>query len=115
MAARKMLIDGEEGKNTQSNAEDSTHYDFDLFVVGAGSGGVRAARFSAKYGAKVCFSKEPTFCSSSNFDGFVSTCVPSQFAPSMLQFELPDSILSQCNSNSDKYCYWVIVVAVMII
>lgn len=28
-------------------------YDFDLFVIGAGSGGVRAARFSADYGAKV--------------------------------------------------------------
>ncbi|WP_339511866.1 glutathione-disulfide reductase [Pseudomonas sp. RL_15y_Pfl2_60] len=28
-------------------------YDFDLFVIGAGSGGVRAARFSAGYGAKV--------------------------------------------------------------
>lgn len=28
-------------------------YDFDLFVVGAGSGGVRAARFAAGFGAKV--------------------------------------------------------------
>jgi len=28
-------------------------YDFDLFVIGAGSGGVRAARFSADFGAKV--------------------------------------------------------------
>lgn len=28
-------------------------YDFDLFVIGAGSGGVRAARFSASYGARV--------------------------------------------------------------
>jgi glutathione reductase (NADPH) len=28
-------------------------YDFDLFVIGAGSGGVRAARFSADYGARV--------------------------------------------------------------
>ncbi|WP_339488578.1 glutathione-disulfide reductase [Pseudomonas sp. EL_65y_Pfl2_R95] len=28
-------------------------FDFDLFVIGAGSGGVRAARFSAGYGAKV--------------------------------------------------------------
>jgi len=28
-------------------------YDFDLFVIGAGSGGVRAARFSADYGANV--------------------------------------------------------------
>lgn len=28
-------------------------YDFELFVIGAGSGGVRAARFSASYGARV--------------------------------------------------------------
>ena len=29
------------------------NYDFDLFVIGAGSGGVRAARFAASFGAKV--------------------------------------------------------------
>ena len=28
-------------------------YDFDLFVIGAGSGGVRASRMSAGYGARV--------------------------------------------------------------
>jgi len=28
-------------------------YDFDLFVIGAGSGGVRAARFAAGFGARV--------------------------------------------------------------
>ena len=28
-------------------------FDFDLFVIGAGSGGVRAARFSASFGARV--------------------------------------------------------------
>ena len=27
-------------------------YDYDLFVIGAGSGGVRAARFSANAGAR---------------------------------------------------------------
>jgi glutathione reductase (NADPH) len=30
-----------------------TTYDFDLFVIGAGSGGVRASRFAAGYGARV--------------------------------------------------------------
>jgi len=30
-----------------------TQYDFDLFVIGAGSGGVRASRFAAGYGARV--------------------------------------------------------------
>lgn len=48
--ARKMLIDGE---LNQTNEEEQVHYDYDLFVIGAGSGGVRAARFSANFGAKV--------------------------------------------------------------
>ena len=30
-----------------------TKYDYDLFVIGAGSGGVRAARIAANYGARV--------------------------------------------------------------
>ena len=33
-------------------------YDYDLFVIGAGSGGVRAARVSASYGAKVAIAEE---------------------------------------------------------
>ena len=46
---RKMLIDGE----VENSNEGDVRYDFDLFVIGAGSGGVRAARFSAQSGAKV--------------------------------------------------------------
>lgn len=49
--SRKMLIDGE--PSHQAEAEE--HYDFDLFVIGAGSGGVRASRFSASHGAKVTY------------------------------------------------------------
>ncbi|WP_422343756.1 glutathione-disulfide reductase [Parasphingorhabdus sp.] len=33
-------------------------YDYDLFVIGAGSGGTRAARVSASYGAKVAVAEE---------------------------------------------------------
>ena len=33
-------------------------YDFDLFVIGGGSGGVRAARFAAGYGARVAICEE---------------------------------------------------------
>jgi glutathione reductase (NADPH) len=36
-------------------------YDFDLFVVGAGSGGVRAARVAAGHGAKVAIAEEYRF------------------------------------------------------
>ena len=35
-----------------------TTFDYDLFVIGAGSGGVRAGRIAAKYGAKVAVSEE---------------------------------------------------------
>ena len=33
-------------------------YDFDLFTIGAGSGGVRASRFAANYGARVAIAEE---------------------------------------------------------
>ncbi|MEM6667246.1 MAG: FAD-dependent oxidoreductase, partial [Pseudomonadota bacterium] len=33
-------------------------YDYDLFVIGGGSGGVRAARISAQYGARVGLAEE---------------------------------------------------------
>src|SRR3990172_9082913 len=33
-------------------------YDYDLFVIGAGSGGVRAARLAAGYGARVAIAEE---------------------------------------------------------
>jgi glutathione reductase (NADPH) len=43
-----------------------TGYDFDLFVIGGGSGGVRAARVAASYGAKVAIAEQ---------DRFGGTCV----------------------------------------
>ncbi|GJM02320.1 MAG: glutathione-disulfide reductase [Rhodomicrobium sp.] len=36
-------------------------FDFDLFVIGAGSGGVRAARMAASHGAKVAIAEEYRF------------------------------------------------------
>lgn len=36
----------------------TTTYDFDLFVIGAGSGGVRASRVAAAHGAKVAVAEE---------------------------------------------------------
>ncbi|PIN12010.1 Pyridine nucleotide-disulfide oxidoreductase [Handroanthus impetiginosus] len=70
--ARKMLIDGELEKTNQED----THYDFDLFVIGAGSGGVRASRFSAQNGAKVAICELPFHPISSEVVGGVGgTCV----------------------------------------
>ncbi|CAL0316774.1 unnamed protein product [Lupinus luteus] len=66
--ARKMLIDSE--------IEEGTNFDFDLFVIGAGSGGVRAARFSASFGAKVAVCELPFHpVSSETIGGVGGTCV----------------------------------------
>src|SRR5579862_8672393 len=35
-----------------------TDFDYDLFVIGAGSGGVRAARIAASHGARVAIAEE---------------------------------------------------------
>src|SRR3982750_3751935 len=35
-----------------------TRYDFDFFVIGGGSGGVRAARVAAEHGAKTAIAEE---------------------------------------------------------
>lgn len=66
-----MLIDGEVEKPNED-----VHYDYDLFVIGAGSGGVRASRFSAQYGAKVGICELPFHPISSEVVGGVGgTCV----------------------------------------
>lgn len=39
-------------------ADPDPQYDFDLFVIGVGSGGVRAARMSATYGARVATAED---------------------------------------------------------
>lgn len=66
--SRKMLIDGEvEGKQ---------QFDYDLFVIGAGSGGVRASRTSTGFGAKVAICELPFHPISSEVVGGVGgTCV----------------------------------------
>ncbi len=38
-----------------------SEYDYDLFVIGGGSGGVRAARIAAGHGAKVAIAEEYRF------------------------------------------------------
>lgn len=51
-------------------------YDFDLFTIGAGSGGVRASRFAANYGASVAICELPFATISSDLaGGFGGTCV----------------------------------------
>ncbi|KAF6140173.1 hypothetical protein GIB67_028979 [Kingdonia uniflora] len=56
--------------------ENSIEYDYDLFVIGAGSGGVRASRTSAGLGAKVAICELPFHpISSETIGGVGGTCV----------------------------------------
>ncbi|EEF41403.1 glutathione reductase, chloroplastic [Ricinus communis] len=59
-----------------NGAEPSRRYDFDLFTIGAGSGGVRASRFASNFGASVAVCELPFSTISSDTTGGVGgTCV----------------------------------------
>jgi len=67
------------GLNTQvvaASGNGSGEYDYDLFCIGAGSGGVRASRMSAAMGAKAAVCEMPFNAVSSDTEGGVGgTCV----------------------------------------
>ena len=52
-----------------------SRYDFDLFVIGAGSGGVRGARLAAEMGAKVAIAEQDRFGGTCVIRG----CIPKKF------------------------------------
>ncbi|KAI4364083.1 hypothetical protein MLD38_020220 [Melastoma candidum] len=59
-----------------NGADTPRQYDFDLFTIGAGSGGVRASRFAANFGASVAVCELPFSTISSDTAGGVGgTCV----------------------------------------
>lgn len=63
---------GRRGFSVQALQENSTvekEYDYDLFTIGAGSGGVRASRFASQYGARVAICEMPFSTISSDSTG----------------------------------------------
>ncbi|XVE77866.1 hypothetical protein DITRI_Ditri13aG0097700 [Diplodiscus trichospermus] len=61
---------------SDNGAETLRNYDFDLFTIGAGSGGVRASRFAANFGASVAVCELPfSTISSETTGGIGGTCV----------------------------------------
>ncbi|XP_030517712.2 glutathione reductase, chloroplastic isoform X2 [Rhodamnia argentea] len=65
-----------EAADSVNGAETARHYDFDLFTIGAGSGGVRASRFAASFGASVAVCELPfSTISSETAGGVGGTCV----------------------------------------
>nr|AFS30566.1 glutathione reductase [Dimocarpus longan] len=62
--------------DSDNGAERARNYDFDLFTIGAGSGGVRASRFAANFGASVAVCELPfSTISSETAGGVGGTCV----------------------------------------
>ncbi|WCJ40760.1 glutathione reductase [Euphorbia peplus] len=62
--------------SSDNGSQTARKYDFDLFTIGAGSGGVRASRFAANFGASVAVCELPFSTISSDTTGGVGgTCV----------------------------------------
>ncbi|KAK3036865.1 hypothetical protein RJ639_031483 [Escallonia herrerae] len=58
------------------NGAEPRSYDFDLFTIGAGSGGVRASRFASGFGASVAICELPFgTIASDSVGGYGGTCV----------------------------------------
>lgn len=76
-------------------AGDSASYDFDLFCIGAGSGGVRCSRMSSGFGAKVAVRPAPRTVASALREAhrdprpaLHSPCAPTRAKPSLCRLPL---------------------------
>ncbi|KAJ9510900.1 hypothetical protein QJQ45_027689 [Haematococcus lacustris] len=73
---RGVATRAEAGSGSNGSNGAGTSYDFDMFTIGAGSGGVRGSRFAATYGAKVAVCELPfDYKSSASRGGVGGTCV----------------------------------------
>ena len=68
---------------------------YDLFVIGAGSGGVRAARIAASHGARVAIAEEDRFGGTGVIRGTPNTIIGSPY-----QFVV--QVTYATNAKSDK-------------
>ena len=73
-----------------------SEYDFDLFVIGAGSGGVRAGRLAAQLGKRVGVAEE----SLPGGTCVVRGCVPKKYLVYGADFWRPWK-----PANGDEYCF----------
>ena len=63
---------------TLEDGGSAREFDYDLFTIGAGSGGVRASRLSANYGARVAIAEMPLammMIATDDLGGAGGTCV----------------------------------------
>jgi glutathione reductase (NADPH) len=69
------MLPSPDGRTAGARSPDVANYDYDLFVIGAGSGGVRAARLAAMSGARVAVAEEHRVGGTCVIRG----CVPKKF------------------------------------
>ena len=72
-------------------ATSDASYDYDLFTIGGGSGGVRTSRIAAQFGAKVACAELPFgFVSDDQTGGLGGTCVLRGCVPKKLMLFCSD-------------------------
>ena len=83
------------------------NFDYDLFVIGAGSGGVRAARVAAKYGAKVAVAEEYRVGGTCVIRG----CVPKKLLVYASKFaeEFEDAVGFGWTSQKVSFDWWQLI------
>jgi glutathione reductase (NADPH) len=84
-----------------------TAYDYDLVTIGAGSGGVRASRVAAKYGAKVLVAEEYRVGGTCVIRG----CVPKKLMVYASRFaeEFEDAIGFGWTSEKVSFDWWTLI------
>lgn len=82
-------------------------FDYDLFVIGAGSGGVRAARIAARYGARVAVAEEYRVGGTCVIRG----CVPKKLFVYASKFaeEFEDAVGFGWTTSKVSFDWWTLV------
>ncbi|KAI3732639.1 hypothetical protein L1987_63846 [Smallanthus sonchifolius] len=85
-----------------TNGGEPRHYDFDLFTIGAGSGGVRASRFAANFGASVAVCELPFATISSETTGGIRDFVAEKMSLKGIEFhteESPQAVIKSADGS----------------
>ena len=86
--------------------------DFDLLVIGAGSGGVRAARVAAAHGAKVAVAEEYLApLKAADIDTLVLGCTHYPLMSAAIQYVMGDSVALVSSADETAYDVYRTLVA----
>ena len=84
-----------------------SEFDYDLFVIGGGSGGVRAARVAADHGARVAITEEYRYGGTCVIRG----CVPKKFMVYAAHFSEDFDYAESYGWSSEKHTFhWNVLI-----